>query len=150
MLKRLLRRGDDGSDLKDRPWVAVAFSIDDRESTLAVRAFCERLVEVPGEPIERIGPGDEGLVSLWGAVDAHLPADYAQSLLVRLLEAVDPTLGDRESICVSCEGDAGAVIQALAMRDPDNADTLRLERVVLHDGEVRERAPIAGHGDKAA
>ncbi len=150
MLRRLLRRDDDRSDLEGRSWVAVAFSIEDTESARRIRAFCERLVEVPGEPVERVGPGDEGLVSLWGAVGARLPTDYAQSLLVRLLEAIAPTLGDQESVCISCEDDEGTVIQALAMGDPDNPGTPRLERIVLHDGEVRERAPIAGHGDKAA
>ncbi len=147
MLKKLLRHGGDADGLRGRPWLAVAFSLDDPETARRIRAFCEGLAENPDEPVERIGPGDEGLVSLWGPVDAPMPSGYAETLLLRIVGQVCPVLRKQESVCVSCEGDDGSVIQTLAIGDPDQEGRMQLERIVLHDGEILERAPIAGHRD---
>lgn len=132
----------------DRPWLAIAFSLKDLDTTARVRRFAESLADRTANPdtiFSECGECDDGLVTLLVhkkiSPDSLPPMDEeARRILDQLLEDLSPSLSGDDYITIACETADGALQQLVAAAG-DDEPTVR--RIVLRDGEVLEQGTLS-------
>ncbi len=132
----------------DRPWLAIAFSLTDLDTTARVRRFAEALADRTANPdtiFSECGECDDGLVTLLVhkkiSPDSLPPMDEeARRVLDQLLEELSPSLTGDDYITIACETADGPIQQLVATTGDDEP---ALRRFVLQNGEVLEQETLS-------
>ncbi len=134
----------------DRPWLAIAFSLEDLDSVVRVRAFGESLIDRAARPetiFGEMGGCDDGLVTV--LVHKKMPTDSipameneARRVLDLLLAEVEPVLAGDDYIAMACEVSDGAILQLVATAAGDEPI---VREIRVRDGKV-ERAELGASG----